>query len=261
MFMTAQYRIGKFAYLSGISAKTLRFYDEIGLLRPAAVDARTRYRFYRPQQLGEAASIIALRELGMPLADIRNMNRRGALKKDWRGILGDLKKSAERTIQTATQTLNWINATLAEQEDSRVPIPVIVKHRRSVHIASVRSIVKTYGDIELSERRLLNALPRPCVGELRGVLWHHCAASGGVLEGEPFVALKQPLAPGLAYELKLLPQATLACAYSATDEHSAAQAYEAISKWAEVRGFRLAGPKREIYLDQMLEIQFPIEAT
>ena len=259
--MTAQYRIGKFAYLSGLSAKTLRFYDEIGLLRPAAVDPRTRYRLYRPQQLGEAASIIALRELGMPLADIRNMKRRGALKKDWRGILGNLKKSVERTIQTATQSLNWINATLDEQEDNRLHIPVIVKHRRSVHIASVRSIVKTYGEIEQFERKLLNELPRPCLGELRGVLWHHCAASGNVLEGEPFVALKQPVAPGRAYELKQLPQATLACAYSATDEVSAAQAYEAIRKWTEVRGFRLAGPKREIYLDQMLEIQFPIEPT
>ena len=51
--MAAQYRIGEFAYLGGVSAKTLRFYDEIGLLRPASVDARTGYRQYRPEQLEE----------------------------------------------------------------------------------------------------------------------------------------------------------------------------------------------------------------
>jgi DNA-binding transcriptional MerR regulator len=58
--MSVQYRIGEFADLSGVPAKTLRFYDEIGLLRPAAVDPRTRYRLYLPQQLEELASILAL---------------------------------------------------------------------------------------------------------------------------------------------------------------------------------------------------------
>jgi DNA-binding transcriptional MerR regulator len=37
-----RYRIGEFAALSGVSVKTLRFYDQIGLLQPALVDARTR---------------------------------------------------------------------------------------------------------------------------------------------------------------------------------------------------------------------------
>jgi len=41
-----QYRIGEFAELGGVSAKTLRYYDEIGLLRPSGVDARTGYRCY-----------------------------------------------------------------------------------------------------------------------------------------------------------------------------------------------------------------------
>ncbi len=70
--MAARYRIGEFAYLGGVSAKTLRFYDEIGLLRPASVDARTGYRQYRPEQLEELASIVALKSLGLPLADVRS---------------------------------------------------------------------------------------------------------------------------------------------------------------------------------------------
>src|SRR5215831_2656741 len=68
--MPANYRIGEFAELSGVSAKTLRFYDEIGLFRPAATDSRTRYRHYRPHQLEELASILALKSLGVPLHEI-----------------------------------------------------------------------------------------------------------------------------------------------------------------------------------------------
>jgi effector-binding domain-containing protein len=92
------------------------------------------------------------------------------------------------------------------------------------------------------------------------VLWHRCADSGS-LEGEPFIALKQPVPTRSVYDVKQLPSATLACAYSASDEHRAEQGYDAIRRWMNIRGYRLAGPKRELYLDQMLEIQFPLEST
>ena len=66
-----RYRIGEFAELSGVSAKTLRHYDKLGLLRPAAVDSRTRYRGYTAAQLRELSSILALRDLGLSLTEIR----------------------------------------------------------------------------------------------------------------------------------------------------------------------------------------------
>jgi effector-binding domain-containing protein len=49
-----------------------------------------------------------------------------------------------------------------------------------------------------------------------------------------------------------------ACAFSSNDDASAEQAYRAINTWMSTRGFSLAGPKREIYLDNILEIQFPL---
>jgi effector-binding domain-containing protein len=58
-----------------------------------------------------------------------------------------------------------------------------------------------------------------------------------------------------------LPAATVACAYSGLDDDSSEQSYNAIRKWMSVRGYQLAGPKREIYLDQMLEIQFPLKSA
>ncbi|KAA5836245.1 MerR family transcriptional regulator [Saccharopolyspora hirsuta] len=63
--------IGEFAQASGLTPKALRLYDELALLPPAHVDARTGYRTYVPAQLATAQLVARLRALGMPLARIR----------------------------------------------------------------------------------------------------------------------------------------------------------------------------------------------
>lgn len=63
--------ISRFAALCGLSPKTLRYYDEIGLLRPERVDDASGYRFYGVAQLGVAARIARWREVGLPLAEVR----------------------------------------------------------------------------------------------------------------------------------------------------------------------------------------------
>ena len=258
--MTVQYKIGEFAELSGVSAKTLRFYDEIGILRPAAVDPRTRYRLYVPNQLQELASILALKDVGVSLEDVRKLTGKHGSSKHRRQVLSDLKEKIQQSIQSASQTLSWIDAALDELDDSEYPIPVVVKRRPPVLIASVRSTVQSYAQIERFEQELLRDLPSNAIGDLRGVLWHRCADSG-IPEGEPFVALQRRVPSRSVYELKQLPAATLACAYSEDDENCAEQVYAAIQKWMNIRGYRLAGPKREIYLDRLLEIQFPLRSA
>jgi serine/threonine protein phosphatase PrpC len=62
--------IGAFARAARLSAKALRLYDELGLLRPATVDERSGYRYYDGSQLERARLIAWLRRLGMPLARI-----------------------------------------------------------------------------------------------------------------------------------------------------------------------------------------------
>jgi DNA-binding transcriptional MerR regulator len=63
--------IGEFARLSRLSAKALRLYDELDLLPPARVDEDSGYRFYEPGQLEQARLIVALRQLQVPLAEIK----------------------------------------------------------------------------------------------------------------------------------------------------------------------------------------------
>jgi serine/threonine protein phosphatase PrpC len=65
--------IGAFAKAARLTPKALRLYDEVGLLRPAAVDPESGYRLYDPDQLELARLIASLRRIGMPLAEIRTV--------------------------------------------------------------------------------------------------------------------------------------------------------------------------------------------
>ena len=62
--------IGRFARLTGLTVKALRYYDELGLLRPATVAGDTGYRLYSSAQVGRADAIRTLRRLEVPLDDI-----------------------------------------------------------------------------------------------------------------------------------------------------------------------------------------------
>jgi DNA-binding transcriptional MerR regulator len=63
--------IGRFARLAGLSIGALRHYDELDLLRPTRVDPETGYRWYGTDQLARARLIARLRELEMPLDEVR----------------------------------------------------------------------------------------------------------------------------------------------------------------------------------------------
>jgi PPM family protein phosphatase len=64
--------IGEFSQRSGLSPKRLRTYAAESLLAPAAIDPSSGYRYYSPAQLSRARVIDALRQAGVPLADIRS---------------------------------------------------------------------------------------------------------------------------------------------------------------------------------------------
>jgi DNA-binding transcriptional MerR regulator len=63
--------IGEFARMARLSPKALRLYDQSGLLTPAQVDSATGYRWYSTEQLEQARLVAALRQIGVPLAQIR----------------------------------------------------------------------------------------------------------------------------------------------------------------------------------------------
>lgn len=69
------YRIGDFSKLTGVSVKTLRYYDSIDLLKPSNIDNFTNYRYYSDQELMLFKRIELLKKLGFTLEEIKeNIN-------------------------------------------------------------------------------------------------------------------------------------------------------------------------------------------
>ena len=66
-------QIKEFAELTGVSVRTLHYYDEIGLLKPSEVDAQTGYRFYDEKSLERMQEILFYRELDFSLKTIRQI--------------------------------------------------------------------------------------------------------------------------------------------------------------------------------------------
>lgn len=67
-----EYTISAFAQLSGVSSRTLRYYDEIGLLNPAAVSDKG-YRLYGPREADRLQQILYFKSLGLPLDTIMSI--------------------------------------------------------------------------------------------------------------------------------------------------------------------------------------------
>ena len=65
------FRIGEFSKMSKTTIKALRYYDEVGLLKPEETDKFTNYRFYSTDQLVELHRIQALRQVGLSIDEIK----------------------------------------------------------------------------------------------------------------------------------------------------------------------------------------------
>ena len=106
--------IKEFARLSGVSVRTLHYYDEIGLLRPAVVDAQTGYRFYDETSLLRMQEILFYRELDFPLKSIAEIlssphySKEEALEEQ-RELLTLKKERLERLINAIDGALKGEN--------------------------------------------------------------------------------------------------------------------------------------------------------
>ena len=83
-----EYTVNRLAQISGVSKRTLRYYDEIGLLRPERVN-QNGYRIYGQMQVDLLQQILFYRELGLPLEEIREIIKNPGFDRErlWRTIL------------------------------------------------------------------------------------------------------------------------------------------------------------------------------
>jgi predicted transcriptional regulator YdeE/DNA-binding transcriptional MerR regulator len=109
-------KIGQFARLSRVPVKTLRYYDEIGLLRPSGVDRWTRYRYYTADQLPALERVVMLKRLGFSLEDVAFLLHNDLPRRDLARMLEARRTALRQEIQAAEARLAQIDAWLDQAE-------------------------------------------------------------------------------------------------------------------------------------------------
>ncbi len=130
--------IGRFARLSGVSIGALRHYHELGLLEPARVDSETAYRSYARGQLEEARLIARLRELELPLPEIRAIL--GADQTERRRLLAAHRSRLTALIAHTQRQVHWLNQAIDHEEplmtapSAAAPVDVADRRQLAVHL-------------------------------------------------------------------------------------------------------------------------------
>ena len=120
--------IGTVARLAQVSVRTLRYYDEIGLLAPVWVDPDTGYRWYAAEQLHRLHRILALRDLGVRLSEIAVLVDKDLSVDELRGILLLRRAEAHERVIEETEQLARVEARLRQMEEATMTdYDVIVK--------------------------------------------------------------------------------------------------------------------------------------
>jgi DNA-binding transcriptional MerR regulator len=115
------YTVKKLAKLSGLSIRTLRFYDKIGLLKPAFY-GDNHYRYYEAEQILMLQQILFYRELGFPLSDIHRIihsddfNKIDALISHKKILTQNLDRT-RKLIQTIDQTIAHLRGNITMRDE------------------------------------------------------------------------------------------------------------------------------------------------
>jgi DNA-binding transcriptional MerR regulator len=108
--------IGQAARLAGVTAKALRHYDQIGLLHPAATDPATGYRRYEQDQVDQARLIRRLRELELPLEEVRRLLGLADDRAAFREALGQHRRRVEARLIRLRGILHNLDHAMTEDQ-------------------------------------------------------------------------------------------------------------------------------------------------
>lgn len=237
------YGIGTVARLAGVSVRTLRYYDEIGLLRPTWADPDTGYRWYEPQQLRRLHRIIALRDLGVRLVDIGVLLDAELSAEQLRGILLLRRAEAHERVAAEAERLARVEARLAQLEEvDMTDYDVVVKRTDPESVVAITETVANVSEI----------------GAAHGRLWprlHTVVEELGLDRVPPSIAVERgcgpieftvaiPVPEG-THELPGLARAATTVMHG--DDFDGG--FRALRAWIAQSGEQEAGELREIYLD------------
>lgn len=267
------FKIGDFAKLTRVPIKTLRYYDEIGLLHPVQVDRFTEYRYYSAQQLPRLNRILALKELGLPLDHIKRILDGNPTADNLRGMLILRREQLAQDMQEAQQQLKRVEARIQqiEMEGQMNTQEVVIKKVEDMWVASAGTVVPNYSNLGPVFDRLFGVVcgyvDRVSKQAGPGIALYREDGSMQNIPVEALAPLAKPIPPTEDVKVYQLEGATMASTLHHGPFHNLGTTYDALMKWVEANGYVVCGYPREVYLSMdaakpetwITEIQFPIQ--
>jgi DNA-binding transcriptional MerR regulator len=245
------YRIGQFSKIGKVTVKALRHYEEEGMLAPAWVDPASSYRYYESWQLPHLHRIVALRQCGVPIAEIRAITD-GA---DPGTVLAERRIALEQEAREAARRLASLTAAMRTMEAGGLAHQVVVKALPGALVFHSRFIAESY-DAYVD---LVPALGAELAAANPGL---HCPEDGYCFieyhDGEyrdhdiDIEYCQQVSWRGASTERigfkQLEPVAEAACVLHQGPYRDLRAAYAAAFRWIDEHGLQ-AGNPRESYID------------
>ncbi|MFJ2779203.1 MerR family transcriptional regulator [Kitasatospora sp. NPDC087315] len=256
------FNIGDFAKHGRVSVRMLRHYDAIGLLRPARVDRASGYRFYEAAQLARLNRVIALKDLGFTLQQVRDVLDERVDAAELRGMLRLRRAELAAAMAADAQRLTRVEARLRtiESEGTMSAHDVVVKRVPSVRVAELTAVAASYEPEDVG----------PVIGPLFTELCRRMAEAG--VEGAgPAVARYEDAPDGdgaglvrAAVPVGAAPAPAGECGFEVVDlpviEEAATIVHrgsmddsmgsvQALARFVDENGYRSAGYARELYLE------------
>lgn len=272
-------RIGEFAKLSRVSVKTLRHYDELGLIRPVHVDGQTGYRQYGYDQYPVISRIRALKDLGFSLEEIGRLLSAGMSNAQMRAMFDARANEITQRMNEDADKLARVRAWIAQSErgNEMSQYEVVVRRVPAMRTASLRNVVpqpanqNTLWNALLTSLKDQNVLPiGPCM-----TLYHDEEPQERDWDIEVSVPIADDLLETSGVTVRELPAVeTMATLVHAAPFLTISDAYSALWQWTTANGYRVFGPPREVVLrapsednegpsqtdpQTVVELQFPVE--
>ncbi|HKP55761.1 MAG TPA: helix-turn-helix domain-containing protein [Polyangiales bacterium] len=266
--------IGTFSRLCQLSIRVLRHYDEIGLLVPAHTSRTNGYRYYATEQLADAHRIIALKQLGLSLEQVKAVLTNAHSVDAIAHMLQVEKQRAEQERAALEQRQRDLERRLLELTDlGRLSkLDVIEKSVEAMPLLAYRSIVAdldaAYGLMEEVVARCASLKPP---GPFVAVAYADFFDDRN-LDLELGYAVSGPevleLPEGRRMTLRQLPgvERMLSVMYVGTQTDGHRASHQALASWLASRRCELAGPGRELIHaaklggSETIEIQYPVAA-
>lgn len=261
------YRIGLFAQMNRITVKALRFYEEQGLLLPAKIDEESGYRYYTMSQMETLHRILALKEAGFTIEDMKHLNASG----DERGFLLRKKKAILEKIAELTLQLSKIDGYLMAGGNS-LSAPVMVKTIPETVCAVMRRRIDSYDALfdimpelggYMEDAGCVCALPEYCFTQYLEPGFQEAQILVEVCE-----AVTEKKADRGCLRFRTIPEIRAACIYHKGSYRDFPKTYEVILRYIEENGYEICGNIRESYIDGvwnkdsedkwLSEIQIPV---